>query len=115
MKINKKRIVTGIYSAALLTITLPQALHAYVDPGIIGMLFQAGFAILFGFLLAVVTKPFRLIRNLWRKITGKPPIEELKTVENADTDSHEQQDPEEIDTENNESKNNKSDNEPNGK
>jgi hypothetical protein len=66
----KKRIVYGIFSVVLIILTLPRPLFAYVDPGIIGMLFQAGFAIIFGFLLVIVTKPFKMIRSLYRKLRG---------------------------------------------
>ena len=68
----------NIYAFLLLIIifALPSLAHAYVDPGIIGAFFQVIFVVIFGSVLAFVTKPWRFIKSLF--IKNKPKKTEKK-------------------------------------
>ncbi|MEN8165742.1 MAG: hypothetical protein ABFS37_16555 [Acidobacteriota bacterium] len=55
--------VRSVGTVLVLVVAFPGVASAYVDPGIVGMLFQAIFVFVFGFFLTVVTKPIQLIKR----------------------------------------------------
>ena len=46
---------------------MPSAAFAYVDPGILGMLYQTLYVLVFGVLATWVFKPWQYIRKLFRR------------------------------------------------
>ena len=60
--------VRSVGTVLVLVIAFPGVAAAYVDPGIVGMLFQAIFVFVFGFFLTVVTKPVQLIKRALVKL-----------------------------------------------
>lgn len=73
MKINSifrksNKIVTVI---CLMLLFVPTISYAYIDPGMVGMLFQTVLAFIFGVLLFWFTKPFRYFKNLYLKMKEK--------------------------------------------
>jgi len=52
----------------ILTAIYPSAAHAYVDPGITGMFFQAVFAFVFGILFVWFMKPYKYFLTVARRI-----------------------------------------------
>ena len=48
-------------------IAMPRVAHAYVDPGIIGTLYQLGYMLVFGVLLTAVMKPVRFLQHLLQR------------------------------------------------
>jgi hypothetical protein len=57
-----------------LTVYAPTAL-AYVDPGLLGTLYQAAYVLLFGALTALVFRPWHYVRGLFRQRTDRRPPE----------------------------------------
>ena len=81
----------------VLAVFFPGVALAYVDPGVVGMLFQLIFVFVFGFFLTVVTKPVQLVKRALVKLGlrqdaegggegGAPgePAEETEKLENGD-------------------------------
>ena len=65
----------AILLAALLLITSPA--YAYVDPGVLGVLYQAAYALVFGALAAFVLRPWQYLKSLFARLTGqKAPLEQ---------------------------------------
>jgi len=60
--------VRSICIVLVLVIVSPSVAAAYVDPGIVGMLFQAIFVFVFGFFLTVVTKPVRIFKRMLTRL-----------------------------------------------
>jgi uncharacterized MnhB-related membrane protein len=54
-----------LWVTTILLITAPMPAHAYIDPGIISMLSQALYAIIFGGLAVWITKPWTFIKGLF--------------------------------------------------
>ncbi len=89
--------VRSVGTVLVLVIAFPGVAAAYVDPGIVGMLFQAIFVFVFGFFLTVVTKPVQLIKRALVKLGLRKdeedggegddpgePVEETQKLENGD-------------------------------
>ena len=54
--------------------TYPGTAYAYIDPGIMGILYQMAYAILFGGAVAWVLKPWRYLKSFvsrWKGVTEK--------------------------------------------
>ena len=47
---------------------------AYVDPGILGALYQMVYVAIFGVAAAVIFKPWAFIKGTVRRMTGRPPL-----------------------------------------
>ncbi|MBF0142906.1 MAG: hypothetical protein HQL59_05550 [Magnetococcales bacterium] len=65
------RIALPIAALLLLALT-PGDAWAYVDPGIIAALFQAGYAAVFGLLAAWVFRPWRYLSSLFGRKKEPP-------------------------------------------
>ncbi len=49
----------------LSVVALPGTAHAYVDPGVLGILYQAAYALLVGGMAALILRPWRYLRGLF--------------------------------------------------
>lgn len=74
-------------SVALALATAPALAFAYIDPGILGALFQSMYVAIFGFLAAWVFKPWQYIKS-WLRIKKHPE----KSDENAEIPPKQQND-----------------------
>jgi hypothetical protein len=63
---NKLSLRTLVASAAIISLATAR-LEAYVDPGIVGALYQAAYALVFGALTAWVFRPWRYLVSLFRR------------------------------------------------
>lgn len=59
---------TGLL-AALLLISSPA--YAYVDPGLLGVLYQAAYALIFGTFIALIVRPWHYIKTIFGRVTGR--------------------------------------------
>lgn len=50
-------------------------LFAYVDPGILGAIYQMVYVAIFGVAAALIFKPWAFIKHTFRRITGRPPVQ----------------------------------------
>ena len=68
-RVAAPRDLRGRWSVVLAAgaILAPAPAWAYVDPGVVGMLYQAVYAILFGGLMAWLLKPWRYVRSLFTR------------------------------------------------
>lgn len=57
-------------------VSLPKAAFAYVDPGILSVLYQAIYVVVFGAAATFIFKPWNYFRSLFRK--PKPDAQGLK-------------------------------------
>lgn len=55
--------------AALLLVPSPAL--AYIDPGILGVLYQAAYALIFGTFVALVFRPWQYLKGLFGRLTGR--------------------------------------------
>ena len=55
--------------AGLLLISSPA--YAYIDPGILGVLYQAAYALIFGTFIALVMRPWQYLKGIFGRITGR--------------------------------------------
>jgi hypothetical protein len=55
--------------AGLLLISSPA--YAYIDPGILGVLYQAAYALIFGTFIALVLRPWQYLKGIFGRITGR--------------------------------------------
>jgi hypothetical protein len=55
---------------------VPSPAHAYIDPGILGILYQAAYALIFGTFVALVLRPWQYLKGLYGKLTGRTRHEE---------------------------------------
>ena len=69
MKPKSKRWI--ILLGAIFLLLTPSKAHAYVDPGIVGMMFQAVFTFLFGTVFFWITKPFKYIASVFNKLKSR--------------------------------------------
>ena len=76
--------VRSVGTVLVLVIVFPRVAAAYVDPGIVGMLFQAIFVFVFGFFLTVVTKPMQVVKRMLVKLGLRKDTED--GVEGGDTE-----------------------------
>jgi hypothetical protein len=58
---------------ALLIAGFARDAYAYIDPGILTVLYQIGYVALFGALTTVVFTPYRFIKALLQKLSGRRP------------------------------------------
>jgi len=56
--------------AALLLISSPA--YAYIDPGILGILYQAAYALVFGAFVALVLRPWQYLKGIFARFSGRP-------------------------------------------
>ena len=63
-KVIKHRLFLSI---GLIALTFPHVSWAYVDPGLMGMLFQTFYVLVFGVLAAWVIKPWNYMKGLFKK------------------------------------------------
>ena len=64
-----------ILLTALLLVTSPA--YAYVDPGILSVLYQAAYALVFGALAALVLRPWQYLKAIFARLTGRQaPLEQ---------------------------------------
>jgi hypothetical protein len=61
---------------ALSLLILSEPAHAYVDPGVVGTLFQLVYAIFFGGVVIFFAKPIDLFKSMMARIRGTPKIDE---------------------------------------
>lgn len=66
-----KQIINALIIVAPLVLAYPATAHAYVDPGVVGTFFQIIFILFFGTFFFWLTKPFKYIGLLIKKILGK--------------------------------------------
>ncbi len=66
---------------ALILIFAPTLAFAYIDPGIIGALFQGMYVVIFGFVTAWVLKPWQYIKS-W--LQGNKQPEEEQPISSSD-------------------------------
>ena len=45
--------------------------YAYIDPGILGVLYQAAYALIFGTFIALVMRPWQYLKGIFGRITGR--------------------------------------------
>jgi hypothetical protein len=55
--------------AALLLISSPA--YAYIDPGILGVLYQAAYALVFGAFVALVLRPWQYLKGVFARLSGR--------------------------------------------
>jgi hypothetical protein len=55
--------------AGLVLISSPA--YAYIDPGILGVLYQAAYALVFGAFVALVLRPWQYMKGIFAKLTGR--------------------------------------------
>jgi len=67
----------GVVCAALFASSTSPA-YCYVDPGILGTLYQIGYIVVFGILMGVVLRPFRFLKDSLGRIKRyfKPNVRE---------------------------------------
>ncbi len=56
--------------AGLLLVSSPA--YAYIDPGILGILYQAAYALIFGAFVALVLRPWQYLKGVFARLTGRP-------------------------------------------
>jgi hypothetical protein len=59
----------AVLLAGFLLISSPA--YAYIDPGILGVLYQAAYALIFGTFLALVIRPWQYLKGVFGRITGR--------------------------------------------
>jgi hypothetical protein len=55
--------------AGLLLVSSPA--YAYIDPGVLGVLYQAAYALIFGTFVALVIRPWQYLKGIFGRITGR--------------------------------------------
>lgn len=55
--------------------------HAYVDPGIVGVMFQYVYALIFGAVFIVFVRPIKYIKQLLQKFRKTPKSSALESPE----------------------------------
>ncbi len=82
-----------ILLATMILALSPVAAVAYVDPGILGALFQMGYVALFGLLTVVFFRPWGYLKSKYRRLRGQgadteDPVsrEEVETKRQSDAD-----------------------------
>ena len=64
--------------AALLLVSSPA--YAYIDPGVLGVLYQAAYALVFGAFVALVLRPWQYLKGVFAKLTGRhDPADRVRT------------------------------------
>ncbi len=67
-----KLMTIGIKDISLFLVTgiliFPDSAYGYVDPGIIASMFQTIYVVVFGVLLVWVTRPYKCLLSVFRKI-----------------------------------------------
>ena len=67
-KYSAKNKVTWIFLAAAAIWTVPERAHAYVDPGLLGSLYQMIYILIFGVLAGWVLRPFKFISMKYKEL-----------------------------------------------
>jgi hypothetical protein len=55
--------------AGLLLVSSPA--YAYIDPGILGVLYQAAYALIFGAFVALVLRPWQYLKGVFARLSGR--------------------------------------------
>jgi hypothetical protein len=74
-------------AAGLILISRPA--YAYIDPGILGVLYQAAYALVFGAFVAIVIRPWQYIKGAFARLTGRKqasPSDDAKRAAVGDRD-----------------------------
>jgi len=58
-------LALAVVAAPLL---FPDNAHAYVDPGIVGVLFQYAYVAVFGLLTLLFVRPVRMVKNAFKRL-----------------------------------------------
>jgi hypothetical protein len=64
-------ILSLALAVAAVPLLFPRNAHAYVDPGIVGVLFQYIYVAAFGLLTLLFVRPVRAVKNAFRRLRSK--------------------------------------------
>jgi len=70
-RVVRTHAITGLVVVQVCLVWARPA-HAYIDPGVVGVLYQSAYAAIFGLLALFVFRPIHAIKAMLRKRRGLP-------------------------------------------
>ena len=85
---GRKAPASSVIAVAALFILFPTSAHAYIDPGILGGLYQLAYLVFFGLIVVLVMRPWQYLKSLFGWVFGRSPAaaerDEAQPSEDAD-------------------------------
>ena len=77
---SRQKQLRWLIGGFLAVVLIPRPAHAYVDPGVLGVVYQFLYVVLLGGVAAFILRPWNYLKSRFGKATDDPPDSETESV-----------------------------------